>query len=167
MNGEVEIIDLAEMRILREFPVEYGNDEETAVPHLSNTESCIIGELKDLVILATKTRGNPELSFHVAFDRQNREFVAAELRNVVQNPTEGEVENTVTEKGKDKLLIGIRNNFPHNVLAPIVRIFIKNLRPVASKGQNLDQKYWDLSLPPKGAERLAEELESLNTEQEI
>ncbi|HEX9959396.1 MAG TPA: hypothetical protein VGB00_00520 [Pyrinomonadaceae bacterium] len=167
MDEEIEIIDLNEMRVLREFPLMYENDEEKLVPHLANVESCAVGVLKNLVVLTVRTKGNEERSFQIAFDRQNAETVAAKLKDVLKNSAETGVENEITERGADSLLIGIRSNFPHNLLAPYVRAFIKNLRAVAARGQNLDQRYWDLSLPPRAAQKLAEELENLIEEQKI
>jgi hypothetical protein len=167
MDEEIEIIDLDQMRILREFPLAYENDEEKLVPHLANFESCAVGVLENLVVLTVKTKGNEERSFQVAFDRENAATVAARLKEVLKNSAETEIENEIIERGADKLLIGIRSNFPHNLLAPYVRAFIKNLRAIAARGQNLDQRYWDLSLPPKAAEKLAEELENLINEQKI
>jgi hypothetical protein len=167
MDEEIEIIDLDEMRVLREFPIEYENDEEKLVPHLANVETCAVGVLKNLIVLTVKTKGNEERSFQVAFDKQNAETVAARLKEVLKNSAETNIENEIIERGADRLLIGMRSNFPHNLLAPYVRAFIKNLRPVAANGQNLDQRYWDLSLPPKAAEKLTEELENLIDEQKI
>jgi hypothetical protein len=167
MDEEIEIIDLDHMRVLREFPLMYENDEEKLVPHLANIESCAVGVLENLIVLTVRTKGNEERSFQVGFERENSETVAARLKDVLKNSAGTDVENEIIERGADRLLIGIRSNFPHNLLAPYVRAFIKNLRPVAARGQNLDQRYWDLSLPPRAAEKLAEELENLIQEQEI
>ena len=162
MNSSAETIDIGRMRILSEFPVRYENDEDRLIPHLANIEKCLIGALGNLIILAVLVRGNGNLSFQVAFEKENIPIVAGKILEAINNPDETNPE--IIEKGQDKLMIGVQSNFPHNLLAPFSRIFIKNLRPVVNQGQNLDQSYWDLSLPVKSAQILSNELNSLTVE---
>lgn len=168
MNEEAEKIDSSQMSILSEISVDYENEEEILVPHLSAIKKVYIGVLDNLAIFSSSSK-NGVISADLAFEKSNFGLLTNLLEKVLKREfDEQNSESLYRENGKDKLGAGVNSNFPHNLTATFERIYLINLRPlILNINDNLDQGYSGLKLPRKSAQLLLEEMKKLITANKI
>lgn len=158
MNEQAEIIDSSKMQILNCFPVEYENDEEITAPENAEKSEVCVCSLDKNIIVASRSKKSGRLIGEIVFDKRSASPVAKGFDKLLseEKPTDAPVE---FENGADKILITFSSSWAHNLPAPLERINFYNRR-----NYELDdlrsRDIW-LSLPPKSARRLADELAKL------
>jgi hypothetical protein len=146
LNDEIEIVDSTAMRVLSEFEIEL-NDEETV--------KCFIKTDDYWLVFAVESTG------YLAFERVNIGLVNRHLAEVLAGKLFTEELDRITfENGKDEFQISASSVFPSNRATPRETITILNLREMELDGLDFST---GLSLSPKSAEKLHQELENLST----
>ena len=157
MNEQTEIFDSAKMKVLGEFALEYDNDETITQPAESSRAKIFVGTIGENIIIASQSRNTQEITGDLIVEKQNLRFIAESIEDLLdrEKPWEAAIER---ESGKDNLQIYLTNSWAHNLPAPLERINIKNSRNYELDG--LRSRDWWLSLPPRMAQKLLDEIKN-------
>lgn len=158
MNDEVEIIDSSKIEILSEFPLEYESDEEITKAEGTAGIKLYVGIRENDVIISSLSRNTHEVRGDLVVEKQNILFVAESMKELLNRDKPWE-ESIKKESGKDKLLIYYSSSWAHNLPAPFERINIENKRNYEL--DDLRSRDWWLILPPRMAQRFADEITKL------
>lgn len=158
MDETAEIIDSSQMNVLSEFSLEYENDEEITKAESTTRVKLYLGTLKDDVIISSLSRNTQEMQGDLVVEKQNIRFVGESINELLKKEKPWE-ESIKEESGKDKILITYSSSWAHNLPAPFERINVYNRRNYELDG--LRSRDWWLTLPPKMAQRLADEITKL------
>lgn len=143
------------MEILSEFPLEYDNDEEITKSESTSRIKTYIGTLENDVIISSLSRNTHEVTGDLVVEKQNITFIAESINRLLDEEKPWE-ESIKKESGKDKLLIYYSSSWANNLPAPYERINVENKRNYEL--DNLRSRDWWLELPPRMAQRLADEI---------
>lgn len=147
------------MNELSRFPIEYENDEEITKPESTEKAELYICFLDTDIIIAYRSKRSGRRISEIVFERQNALFVAESIKELLNREKPWE-ESISLENGKDKLLIYYSSSWAHNLPAPFERVNVKN----SGRNYELDdlrsRDIW-LSLPPRMAQRFADEIQKL------
>lgn len=149
MNEELVIIDSTAMQVLSDFEVELNDDE---------TVRCFVKADDYWIVFAIGSE--QESTGYLAFEKSNIGLVNENLGEVLAGKLFNEELEAVTfESGKDEIQISASTVFPSNSVAPRETVTILNLREMELDGLEFST---GLSLSPKSAEKLHQELEHLS-----
>ncbi len=158
MNEEPEIIDSSKMEILSEFPLEYENDEEITKAESTARVNLYIGVMENDVVISSLSRNTHEIRGDLVVEKQNILFVAESINKLLDKEKPWE-ESIKKESEKDDLLIYYSSSWANNLPAPFERIVVRNRRNYVL--DRLEAMFLGLELPPKMAQRLADEITKL------
>jgi hypothetical protein len=158
MNEEPEIIDSSKMEVLSEFPLEYENDEEITKAESTAGIKLYVGIMENDVIISSLSRNTHEVRGDLVVEKQNILFVAESIKELLNRDKPWE-ESIKKESGKDKLLIYYSSSWAHNLPAPFERVVVRNRRNYVV--DRLESTFLGLELPPKMAQRFADEITKL------
>ncbi len=158
MSEEPEIIDSSKMEVLSEFPLEYENDEEITKAESTAAVNLYIGVMGNDVAISSLSRNTHETRGDLVVEKQNILFIAESINKLLDKEKPWE-ESINKENGKDKLLIYYSSSWANNLPAPFERIVVRNRRNYVL--DRLEAMFLGLELPPKMAQRLADEITKL------
>lgn len=158
MNEETEIIDSSKMEVLSEFPLEYENDEEITKAESTARIKLYIGIMENNVVISSLSRNTQEIRGDLVVEKQNILFVAESINKLLDKEKPW-VEVIKKESGEDKLLIYYSSSWANNLPAPFERVNTENKRKYKLDG--LRSQILDLDLPPRMAQKLANEITKL------
>ena len=158
MNEEPEIIDSSKMEVLSEFPLEYENDEEITKAESTSRIKTYVGVIGNNVIISSLSKNTHEITGDLVVEKRNIMFIAESINELLDREKAWE-ESIKKESGKDKLLIYYSSSWANNLPAPFERINIENKRNYEL--DDLRSRDWWLILPPRMAQRLADEITKL------
>lgn len=147
------------MSVLSEFPLEYENDEEITKAEDTEGTRLYIGSSGSDIIIGQLSRITNRIRGVLLVEKQNLLFIGESIDELLDREKPWE-ESIKLESGKDKLLIYYSNSWAHNLPAPFERVNVEN----SGRNYELDnlrsRDIW-LSLPPKMAQKLADEIQRL------
>lgn len=155
MAERIEKIDSSGMRVLSEFPVKYENDEELTIPHEAEKATILIGALDENIIIAYSSKKTGNIISEIVFERNNIFSVGQSISEILEK-REPWNEPFKYESGKDNILVTYSSSWAHNLPAPLERVNVYNRRNYELDGLRA-RDMW-LSLPPKMARKLADEI---------
>ncbi|MDQ3323974.1 MAG: hypothetical protein M3525_16290 [Acidobacteriota bacterium] len=146
------------MEVLSEFPLEYDNDEEITKSESTSRIKTYIGIIENNVIISSLSRNTGEITGDLVVEKRNIVFIADSINELLNREKPWE-ESIKAESGKDKLLIYYSSSWANNLPAPFERVNIENKRNYEL--DNLRSRDWWLILPPRMAQKLADEIAKL------
>lgn len=163
MTENVETFDSKQMEILTEFPVEYDNDEEITVPQNAEKSHVLLARLGENLVIGYRWKKTGEAVGSVIFENRNILSVAD---GIVKLLNEEEPWNAPLEfdAGRDKVLITYSSSWAHNLPAPLERVNVYNHGSYEFDGLRAHDVWF--SVPPKFAQKLADEIKKCSGNEE-